>query len=239
MTVATRKQREFEARERLILDHAGELLARHGYLGLNLDELAERIEYAKGTIYLHFQNKEDLLLGVVVRLSQERARLFRHGARYPGLTRERCAAMGIADLLIKEKRPQAFQLIQLVTTASVWDKTSEKRREELRRSGFDMMEPGISLVREAMLNGDITRKDLSPEKIVLGLFAMSKGAMLIQANPEGFPPGWTEFVNSSIQEVRHAFCDGVGWKPFTSDHDYPTVERSMREEYFRDAFEEP
>ena len=50
MSIISRKQREFQAREELILDHARDLLRAKGYMGLNLDELAEQIEYSKGTI---------------------------------------------------------------------------------------------------------------------------------------------------------------------------------------------
>lgn len=235
MTVATRKQRELKARESLILDQAHLLLEEKGYLGLNLDELAERIEYAKGTIYLHFSTKEDLLLGVVVRLSQERAALFRQATRFPGLTRERCAAVGIADLLLKERRPHAFQLMQLVHTSSVWEKTSPARRRSMHQTLLDAMEPVVGLVREAILAGDILRRDLTPEQIVLGLFSMSKGAMLIESNSGDFGGGWAAFVTETLQFVRHVFCDGVGWTPLYADHDYPSVEKNIREDYFRDA----
>ena len=68
MSVTTaRKERERAVREELILDHGLRLLLRGGYQNLNLDELATAIEYSKGTIYLHFQTKEDLVLGIATR----------------------------------------------------------------------------------------------------------------------------------------------------------------------------
>jgi AcrR family transcriptional regulator len=235
---ATRKQREVEAREELILDHAHELLEAKGYLGLNLDELADRIEYSKGTIYGHFETKEDLLLGVVIRLSNERARLFRHAARFPGPTRERAAAVGVADNLLNERRPHAFQLMQLVSTASVWEKTSERRRQRLRSASYQIMEPAMGIIREALLAGDIERRDTPPEQILLGLFTMSKGAMLVQANQGAFPAGWSDAVRDTLQINRHRFLDAYGWRPLYDDHDYATVERRMREQHFAIPFDE-
>ncbi|MEM9015773.1 MAG: helix-turn-helix domain-containing protein, partial [Verrucomicrobiota bacterium] len=64
MAIADRKRREFEAREKMVVEHADELLLDRGYLGLNLDELADRVEYSKATLYHHFSSKEDLVLAV-------------------------------------------------------------------------------------------------------------------------------------------------------------------------------
>ncbi|MCD6048934.1 MAG: hypothetical protein K0Q55_337, partial [Verrucomicrobia bacterium] len=58
-TALSRKERERAAREELILEHGRRLLVRDGFQDFNLDELAKAIEYSKGTIYLHFQTKED------------------------------------------------------------------------------------------------------------------------------------------------------------------------------------
>lgn len=232
MSAGTRKQRELEAREELLLDHAHVLLESKGYLGLNLDELAARVEYSKGTIYGHFETKEDLLLGVVVRLTEERARLFRHASRFPGLTREKMAAVGMADILLNERRPTAFQLMQLVSTDSVWQKTSERRRLRLRNASQQIMESPMAVIREALLAGDIARRNTPPEQILLGLFTMSKGAMLIQANEECFPKGWTEVVCDTLQINRHRFLDAFGWRPLFDEHDYAAVEQRMHDDYF-------
>lgn len=232
MTTAARKQRDLRARESLILDHAHHLLEEKGYLGLNLDELANRIEYAKGTIYLHFETKEDLLLGVVVRLCQERAELFRKATRFPGLTRERCSAIGVADLLLKQRQPHAFELMQLVKTASVWEKTSIKRRQAMHQSFLDAMDPALALVREALLIGDIPQRNLQPEQILLGLFAITQGALLFQTDSEQDRQAGHGFADGTLQRLCHAFCDGVGWTPLYADHDYASVEKRIRENYF-------
>lgn len=237
MVILTRKQREMEAREAFIIDHAQALLEKKGYLGLNLDELAERVEYSKGTIYGHFDTKEDLLLGVVIRLSEERGRLFRHATRFPGLTRERMCAVGIADTLLNERRPHAFQFMQLVTTASVWEKTSLKRRQHLKSTSEEMIQSPLDLSREALFKGDITLADTRPEQIILGLFAMSKGAMLVQANASCFPDGWSEAMCETIQINRHRYLDGFGWRPLTDEHDYASVEERIRSEWFLSALD--
>lgn len=231
MAPTARKHRELEAREALILDHAHVLLEAKGYLGLNLDELAERIEYSKGTIYGHFETKEDLLLGVVIRLKEERAAFFRHAARFPGKTREKIAGIGIADNLFNAHRSHAFQLMQLISTASVWEKTSERRRKRIVRASQEIMEPVQAIVSEALLAGDLQSDRITPSEVLFGLFAASMGAMLIQASL-CFPDGWVETARATVQRNRHHFCDGVGWRPLYAEHDFASVEAYLENEYF-------
>jgi AcrR family transcriptional regulator len=80
----SRKDRERPGREELIIDHAQRLLARDGFQDLNLDEVARAVEYSKGTLYLHFESKEDLVLAVATRALRQRADLFERAATFQG-----------------------------------------------------------------------------------------------------------------------------------------------------------
>jgi len=48
-----------------ILDAALEVFAKQGFAAARLDDVAELAQVAKGTIYLHFQDKEDLFFELV------------------------------------------------------------------------------------------------------------------------------------------------------------------------------
>ena len=52
----------------LILDAADRLLARYGYRKMTIDDLAREVGIGKGTIYLHFQSKEDVALSRIDRV---------------------------------------------------------------------------------------------------------------------------------------------------------------------------
>lgn len=56
------KERQRQEREALILREAADLLAERGYHEMSLDEIAARVGISKGTIYLHFASKEELVL---------------------------------------------------------------------------------------------------------------------------------------------------------------------------------
>ena len=54
-------------KERRILDAAEELFARHGFKKTSIDEIAQRAQVGKGTVYLVSDSKEDLFYQVVHR----------------------------------------------------------------------------------------------------------------------------------------------------------------------------
>lgn len=59
------KQRQREDRERLILDYTEKTLLEKGYYDVSMDEIAIGVGIAKGTLYLHFPKKEDLVYALV------------------------------------------------------------------------------------------------------------------------------------------------------------------------------
>jgi AcrR family transcriptional regulator len=54
----------------LILDAVDELLARFGYKKMTMEDVARRVGIGKGTIYLHFPSKEDLVLSHIDRIAE-------------------------------------------------------------------------------------------------------------------------------------------------------------------------
>jgi AcrR family transcriptional regulator len=61
----TRKERDKLARRKEILSAARTVFAEKGLHETTLDEIAEKAELAKGTIYGYFENKEDLFFSVL------------------------------------------------------------------------------------------------------------------------------------------------------------------------------
>src|SRR5215471_15094292 len=61
------KERQRQERAALILQAAEEVLAEKGYHDTSMDEIAARVGVAKGTVYLHFPSKEDLVFALLER----------------------------------------------------------------------------------------------------------------------------------------------------------------------------
>ncbi|WP_410211257.1 TetR/AcrR family transcriptional regulator [Aquirhabdus sp.] len=61
---------QFRAREAQIFDMAEQLLLDSGEGGMTLDTLALHLDLAKGTLYKHFQSKDELYLHLIIRHEQ-------------------------------------------------------------------------------------------------------------------------------------------------------------------------
>jgi AcrR family transcriptional regulator len=59
--------RDRAARAARILDVTAELLLRHGYRRVTIDDIARRADIGKGTVYLHWKTRDDLFMAVFER----------------------------------------------------------------------------------------------------------------------------------------------------------------------------
>jgi len=239
MGTLTRKQREIAERERLILDTAAGMLVERGYLGLTMDRIAEATEYSKGTIYQHFPNKEEILAALAIESSERRVALFEKAATYQGRPRERLAAVGVAADLFVRLHPLHFQVEGIVGAASIRDKTSEARTRRLEDCEYGCMNVVLGLIRDAVAQGDLEYTDPhTPHTMVVGLWSMSTGFHGITA-----VKGSAFETKLSLPDPGQAlftcydrFLDGFGWRPLSSEWDYPRTLERIREEIFRDEF---
>src|SRR5947209_2275795 len=65
------KEKQRQEREALILKAAEDVLMEKGYHETSIDEIAARVGIAKGTVYLHFPSKEDLVVAIFERDMQQ------------------------------------------------------------------------------------------------------------------------------------------------------------------------
>lgn len=65
------KEQQLAIREETILKTARNIFAKKGYHGTNLNEVAAEVGIARGTIYLHFPTKEDLLAAIITKAEMQ------------------------------------------------------------------------------------------------------------------------------------------------------------------------
>jgi AcrR family transcriptional regulator len=64
MGIASRKEREKAEMRSLILEAAHDIFKEKGYDGLNIRNIAERIEYSPATIYLYYKDKNEIFFAL-------------------------------------------------------------------------------------------------------------------------------------------------------------------------------
>jgi len=88
-SVSPLRQRRKEARPQELLDAALALFAEKGFAATRSEEVAARAGVSKGTLYLYYPSKEELLKAVIQqRLSSQIAAAAEQAAHYPGSTEE-------------------------------------------------------------------------------------------------------------------------------------------------------
>lgn len=213
MSTKQRKQREFEAREQRFLAAARELIREQGLLKLQMSRIAERAEYAVGTLYLHFASKEDLLLALTIEQVREHVELFLRVARWEASSRERMFAFGVADMLFVRRNPEHFRIGQYVFTEVVWNAASAERRAELLEANDPIGALVVGLISEAVDAGDLELRGLTPEQVSVGVWALTIGTHNL-VHAEGVMDDF------NVRDPYRLFCrhlqtllNGYGWNP--------------------------
>ncbi|MFN4908693.1 MAG: helix-turn-helix domain-containing protein, partial [Bacteroidota bacterium] len=65
MGTIQRKERERDQRRKAILASARAAFVKHGIATTTMERIAQEAELAKGTLYLYFRSREELLMGLL------------------------------------------------------------------------------------------------------------------------------------------------------------------------------
>lgn len=69
--INSRKEREREFKKKEILDASIELFAQKGFITTTLDDIAEKSEFGKGTLYNYFSSKEEIYKAIITSIIEE------------------------------------------------------------------------------------------------------------------------------------------------------------------------
>jgi AcrR family transcriptional regulator len=220
MLPLTRKQREINEREQLILSAAQSMLHQHGYNYLTMDRVAETVEYSKGTIYNHFASKEDLVCSLCCRCVGNLIEVFERAYHYPGTTRERYSAIGIGYSIYHQLHPLDTQILQIVKNNAIREKISNFKLAEMELLEQKITNITSSIVQEAIDCGDLDRRyQDSVSTIVFGCWSMHYGALMLdQSDIPLHELGFNPVVNM-LWKSANIYLDGYQWQPLSTSID--------------------
>ncbi len=221
-TTLSPKQREIRRRESRILELARPVVSSGGLAALSMEELASRLGTAKGTIYNHFPNKEEIVLALAVEAVDRRLDLFNRAVMLRGSSRQRIAAIGIACEVYVDRLPDRFRAEQLIRHETVWGKTSAKRQETLRTCETRCMHTVAGVVRDAIAAGDLVlstpgrgsaTRGHRVEDVVFGLWSLTHGGLVLESTSPSLADLGIVDSRAAIRRNCNAMLDGLGWKP--------------------------
>ena len=237
MGTKERRMREIAEREQLFLTAARELIRQDGLLNLQMARVAEKCDYAVGTLYQHFGSKEDLLVALAADNVQHRVDLFRRAAAWQAGTRDRMLAVAVADLAFVKLYPEHFRVAQLAFTEIVWGAASAERRAMALEAGNPLGRICDDIVSEALGNGDLQARGLSPQEIGLASWALTFGTHTIVHIDGVLEPAHIADPYRLMLRPLQTLLNGFGWKPLVDPADTVALDRKIediRREVFHD-----
>ena len=115
MGIAERKEREREGVKDLILNAAREIFLEEGYENTSIRKIASRIEYSPGIIYLHFKDKNQLLLALHDKAFECKMEALFHSVQNIPDPMERLAATGKAYISYGVENPKDYELMFILS----------------------------------------------------------------------------------------------------------------------------
>ena len=224
MNTQTRRQREFQQREQLFLETARKIIQKDGFHALTMEKIAADTDYAKGTIYKHFSNKEDLVVSLCGQGLSYLVNLCGEMESFPGKPREKLAIMAIAYQLYANRYPEEYDLIMEARAGNLRDKASQTRLDQTDEQDARLLQLIRTQIDTAIEDGDLEMPPgLKPDDICFGLWSIAFGVTVLQQAKDMLTN--LQISDDEFQLSRQLTCllDGYRWHPLSHEQDYLSI----------------
>ena len=200
MGIPDRKEREKKELKELILKEARALFLEEGFEKTSIRKIADRIEYSPTTIYLYFQDKNELLLALHQESFTHLFQALSSVASVPDAM-ERLIALGKAYIEYGLKNPEEYDLMFLLTAPL----EALDCKDEIWDDGCTAIELVKSMVIDAKAHGYF-RPELDAENMAILLWAQVHGLVTLQLKNR-FDMFKDRDVNKIIQDCFDLFVN--------------------------------
>lgn len=169
MVPLTRKERDRQLRQSDILAAAEHIFAIKGYHQASIQDIARQAQYAVGTVYLYFKDKEELYTTLNEKKIQQLILSVKNKVSREGQVKEKIRALVQEHLSYFEKNEDFFR-IYFAERGNRWvvkDRVSQKTAQTF----MNYLEYIASLIKTAQ-EEKIIRNDCPPKKIAFILASM-------------------------------------------------------------------
>ena len=182
MGIAERKEREKEQRRNDIVDAAEKVFFTKGIQHATMDEIAELAELSKGTLYLYFKSKEELLFAVDLRAMKIMSTMMMTAVSKKKSTLDNIVAIGNAYVQFSKDYPDYFQTLLYFEGDDFFNKKHEMF-EKLCGDDTDPMQFFADYLRQGIKDGSI-RSDMDPALLAHLLWSTTTGILKLAKTKE-------------------------------------------------------
>lgn len=153
---AMQKREKREIREKEIVEKTVSLLSERGFLDVRMSDVAKESNYSMGTIYSHFESKEDLLVACAYILVLEHKILIQAIQQLEIPPIEKIITMAQCSWELSMQHPDLIEIDNLSMMPSVWRRATQHRASQLNQLHVELADIFLGIVLEAIehdLNG--------------------------------------------------------------------------------------
>jgi AcrR family transcriptional regulator len=205
----TRKERERANRRKEIIDAAQDLFLSKGFENTTMEEIAERAEFGKPTLYAYFKSKDEILFRVHMRRHQEKIQAFKDATAQHKTGYDKLRALGMAYYRYYKANPEYLRMqVYWDYKGLAFDKFGEAvrdRYEELYQSFLDLSQILRLGIEDGTLRGDLDM-GCTPDLFFMTLRAVANQVLLIE------PPNVSQLDDTSEDTYFHyldIFMEGL------------------------------
>lgn len=173
---ATQKAREFRQREQAILDCALQLFMEQGEDRVTVEMIADKVGIGKGTIYKHFETKNEIYLLLMIRYEEALADLFRR----IDITHDKEALMR-EYFRFRVQDPDKYLLFDRLESKLVADKAVPQLLEKLHAIRASNFEKLTDIIKARIADQKLA--DVPPEYHICAAWALAHGAAALSKSP--------------------------------------------------------
>ena len=176
MSTLARREREKQQRRIEILEAAEELFDQKGFESTTIEEVARRTELSKGTIYLYFKSKDELLLAVCVKgIAGFREELEDAAKRVRGLDNKiKAVYLSYIDFFLEV--PHVFRVLHDTFTERLRRNLSQDAINLINWTIVEALRFGSRFVQEGIDSGAF-RSDVDPYAFSVASWQLATGLL--------------------------------------------------------------
>lgn len=218
MGVQERRAKERELRRTAILDAAKALYEQHGIEGVSMDRIAHEAEIAKGTIYLYFKSREELMMALIAAEMDHLLRSLERVVASKHTPQQQLLGAVKAFYELSQGSTFFYRVISQVNISHVVGKDHDPSSvaEHYAQQNARMFGIILGIVERGVERGDFHLAHPAPY-VVAQMMLSIKGAMVILANDMMPPvPVSKPQLKDLLMDIARLLIRGLEHNPATS-----------------------
>ena len=197
MSILERKEREKEHRKEEILDAAQRVFFEKELATATMDEIAERAELSKGTLYLYYKSKEDMYLGVLMRGMEELHAKYERIGLSEISTVEKLEKLKTSYIDYFYKNRKFFRMTNFLQSPHFHKQVSDEMKQSCDAEGQKVWNIIDSVLQHGVEEG-VLRSDFNPVELGV-IFWSNMTSLLSRLDNEG--ESWKKRFNIDLEHT--------------------------------------